>query len=164
MKRLHAALLTSALLLPPGAHARLPSTPVLPSALAVAMAEAALHACEAQNFHVAVAIVDPAGGLRVLIAGDGVRALDVESARRKAVTASALGAPTAQAAAQAAAAPAYGALLLRLNPDLLLIGGGLPIMAGSDMVGAIGVGGAPGGDKDQACAAAAIAGSGASLH
>jgi uncharacterized protein GlcG (DUF336 family) len=37
-------------------------------------------------------------------------------------------------------------------------------MAGSDMVGAIGVGGAPGGDKDQACAAAAIAGSGASLH
>jgi len=34
--------------------------------------------------------------------------------------------------------------------------GGLPIMVGEDVIGAVGVSGAPGGDKDEACAKAGI--------
>jgi uncharacterized protein GlcG (DUF336 family) len=35
--------------------------------------------------------------------------------------------------------------------------GGVPIKAGNDVIGAIGVSGAPSGDKDEACANAGIA-------
>jgi uncharacterized protein GlcG (DUF336 family) len=34
--------------------------------------------------------------------------------------------------------------------------GALPIMVGNDVIGAIGISGAPGGDKDEACAKAAL--------
>jgi uncharacterized protein GlcG (DUF336 family) len=38
-----------------------------------------------------------------------------------------------------------------------MVGGGVPIKVGSDTIGAIGVGGAPRSDKDEACAAAGVA-------
>ena len=34
--------------------------------------------------------------------------------------------------------------------------GGLPLLVGGDVIGAVGVGGAPGGEKDEACSAAGI--------
>jgi uncharacterized protein GlcG (DUF336 family) len=34
--------------------------------------------------------------------------------------------------------------------------GGLPFMVGEDAIGAVGISGAPGGDKDEACAKAGI--------
>jgi len=37
------------------------------------------------------------------------------------------------------------------------LGGGLPIKAGNEVIGAIGVSGSPGADKDEACATAGIA-------
>ncbi len=39
---------------------------------------------------------------------------------------------------------------------LIVMQGGLPIRAGGSLIGAVGVSGAPGGDKDEACAAVAI--------
>jgi uncharacterized protein GlcG (DUF336 family) len=39
---------------------------------------------------------------------------------------------------------------------VIIMEGGLPIQAGGSRIGAIGVSGAPGGDKDEACAMAAI--------
>jgi uncharacterized protein GlcG (DUF336 family) len=39
---------------------------------------------------------------------------------------------------------------------IIIMEGGLPIEAGGSRIGAIGVSGAPGGDKDEACAMAAI--------
>jgi uncharacterized protein GlcG (DUF336 family) len=39
----------------------------------------------------------------------------------------------------------------------LILGGGVPIRAGDEIIGAIGVGGAPGGHLDDQCAEAAIA-------
>ena len=41
--------------------------------------------------------------------------------------------------------------------EVIPLGGGLPIDAGKDTIGAVGVSGAPGQDKDEACAAAGIA-------
>ena len=46
---------------------------------------------------------------------------------------------------------------LRQLPDVVILGGGVLIEAGGQLVGAIGVSGAPGGEADDACARAGIA-------
>jgi len=51
--------------------------------------------------------------------------------------------------------PAFGPL--QHLPGVFLVPGGVLIKSGDDVVGAIGVGGAPGGDKDEVCAQAAVA-------
>lgn len=48
-----------------------------------------------------------------------------------------------------------GANLVYL-PGFLLLGGGVPIKAGNEVIGALGVGGAPGGHLDEQCANAAL--------
>src|SRR5574341_485444 len=46
--------------------------------------------------------------------------------------------------------------LREMNGDILMLGGGLPIEIGGDVIGGIGVGGAPGGHLDDACAQAGL--------
>jgi len=46
--------------------------------------------------------------------------------------------------------------LREMNPEILILGGGLPIDIGGDVVGGIGVGGAPGAHLDDACAQAGL--------
>jgi len=41
-------------------------------------------------------------------------------------------------------------------PGFLLLGGGVPVRVGNDVIGAVGVGGAPGGHLDEQCAVAGI--------
>ena len=43
-----------------------------------------------------------------------------------------------------------------MDPRLVILGGGLPIKIGDALVGGIGVGGAPGGHLDEACAQAGL--------
>jgi hypothetical protein len=43
------------------------------------------------------------------------------------------------------------------DAHMVIAGGGVPIKAGNEVIGGIGVGGAPGGDKDEACANAGLA-------
>ena len=59
---------------------------VLPAALAVEVAEAAIASCKGQGYNVAVAIVDRAGDLRLLLVGEGTSALARDLSRRKAYT------------------------------------------------------------------------------
>lgn len=42
-------------------------------------------------------------------------------------------------------------------PDFMVLGGGLPIQLEGEIIGAIGIGGAPGGHLDEQCAEAGIA-------
>ena len=49
-----------------------------------------------------------------------------------------------------------GAAYLVHIPGFLLLGGGVPVRAGNEVIGAVGVGGAPGGHLDEQCAVAAI--------
>jgi uncharacterized protein GlcG (DUF336 family) len=42
-------------------------------------------------------------------------------------------------------------------PGYLLLGGGVPVKVGDEVIGAVGVGGAPGGHLDEKCAMAGIA-------
>jgi len=46
---------------------------------------------------------------------------------------------------------------LATQPKVTMLAGGLLIEAGGAMLGAVGVAGAPGGDKDEACAKAGLA-------
>ena len=50
-----------------------------------------------------------------------------------------------------------------MDPDILILGGGLPIIMEGDVVGGIGVGGAPGGHLDDACAEAGLKSIGAAI-
>jgi uncharacterized protein GlcG (DUF336 family) len=121
---------------------------------AVEAATQAERACAAKGYVVSAAVVDPAGALRALVAGDGASSLKTEASRRKAYTAAIFAQPTATVAA---AMPDAAQVLGPLDRNLLFAAGGLPIRVSGDLIGAIGVAGAPGGDKDEACAQAGIA-------
>lgn len=85
---------------------------------------------------------------------DGTSPHTVEFARMKAYTARTRN----QTSQEFAAATASGdSMVLRQIPGVIAIGGGVPIRMGSETIGAVGVSGAPGGDKDEVCARAGIA-------
>ncbi|HXQ05154.1 MAG TPA: heme-binding protein [Bradyrhizobium sp.] len=46
---------------------------------------------------------------------------------------------------------------IRQIPNVVGVGGGVPIKAGSETIGGVGVSGAPGGEKDEVCANAGLA-------
>jgi uncharacterized protein GlcG (DUF336 family) len=124
--------------------------------LALEAATAALETERSRGFHVGVAVADRAGQLLVLLrdGGGGVRLLD--GARRKAFTA--VSAPN-RTSVLSKAVDARTVL-----ENVLMVGGGVPIKAGDEIVGAIGVSGSPGSVHDEEWAEAGIAKIVASLN
>ena len=117
-------------------------------------ARAALEHCRKAGYQVAVAVVDRSGVPQVLLRDRFAGTHTVRVAIDKAWTAASFKIPTSALAKETQAGmPMSG---LRSHPRVLAIGGALPIEAGGSLVGAIGVSGAPGGDADDACAAAGI--------
>lgn len=135
---------------PPAPPARAPEM-----ALSVELAQAAVAACAANGYKVGVSIVDAAGVLRVMVSADGASRQGSESSTRKAYTAAMLKASTADAQAKVATDKAL-ADRIAADPMMFARAGGLPLLVGADLIGAIGVGGAPGGERDEACAVTAI--------
>lgn len=127
----------------------------LASALAVEAAAAAVAHCQGQNWRVSAAVVDRAGVLKALIRHDGAGPHTVDASRRKAFTAASMRNGTS-AIAEAVRNNPPAAQLVAID-GFLVLGGGLPIRIGDEVVGAIGVGGAPGGHLDDQCAEAGIA-------
>jgi uncharacterized protein GlcG (DUF336 family) len=128
---------------------------VLPAALAVEAAQAAMAACKAQGYAISVAVVNRTGDLKLLLVGDGAGALTPSLSRRKAYTAAMRRMSTGELAKQVAMPGAFNPTLY--DRQLVAVLGGVPIKVGDEMIGAIGVGGAPAGEKDEACANAGIA-------
>ena len=129
----------------------LPSQKYLPLAVAEEAAAAAVTACTAQGYKETVVVVDIDGVERAMLRGDGTGSHRINSAFRKAFTAATFGRPTSAWKAAVAQNPETGNMQ-RID-NILFAGGGLPIKAGNDLVGAAG---APGFDKDEACAQAGI--------
>jgi uncharacterized protein GlcG (DUF336 family) len=127
---------------------------LLPLSLAVEVAQAAIASCKSQGYNVAVSIVDRTGAPQLLLAGDGASVTSRDLARRKAYT-SALRRGTTIELAKSVAAGGFNPTLY--DTQMVTAGGGLPIKAGNETIGGIGVSGAPGGDKDEACASAGVA-------
>lgn len=121
---------------------------------ALQAAQAALASCRKAGFQVSVAVVDRGGQLQVLLRDRfaGPHTLDV--APQKAWTAASFRIPTAALAAETQAGrPMSG---IRSAPRVMAIGGGQVIEASGQVVGAIGVSGAPGGEADDECALAGV--------
>ena len=136
------------------AHAQLRKVNDLSLAAANTLANAAMAACQAQGRHIAVTVLDRGGNLVAVQRADGVGPHNTEASRRKAYTALSTKSDT-QALAVAARGNPDMANLTTL-PELLLLGGGLPLLAQGQVVGAIGVAGGGGAQQDRACAQAAL--------
>ena len=146
-------ILCAALFAPAAAIAEttLPTAPYLPLDLAEKAASAAIAACVAEGNNVSVAIVDRGGNTKVLLKADNSGPHTGSSATGKAFASAALGRDTAGLADFIAKSPQNEGLR-DMDPRLVIQAGGLPIKFGKALVGGIGVGGAPSGDLDQACA------------
>jgi uncharacterized protein GlcG (DUF336 family) len=122
--------------------------------IALELARAALQACRANGYQIAVVVMDRFGEPLVMLR-DRFAGLP---------------------APMVAASKAYTAISFRMNsgdfakaiqngqlggaltqvPHVVAMTGGLVIEAGGSLLGAVGVAGAPGGDKDEACAKAGL--------
>jgi uncharacterized protein GlcG (DUF336 family) len=121
---------------------------------ALEAARAALKQCRADGFQVAVAVVDRFGQPQVMLRDRYAGLPAAETATSKAYTALSFRAATSDLA-KSIRSGQLDAGLARL-PHVAMLAGGLMIEAGGSLLGGIGVAGAPGGDKDEACAKAGL--------
>jgi uncharacterized protein GlcG (DUF336 family) len=128
---------------------------LLPAALALEAAQAALAACKAQGYNVTISIVDRMGLAQILIVGDGASATGRSLAPRKAYTSALRKITTGELNRRVAVPGAFNPTVF--DTHMVIERGGVPITVDKDTIGAIAVSGAPGGDKDEACADAGIA-------
>lgn len=128
--------------------------------LAVEAAQEAAKVCAAQGWPVSVAVVDTSGNVKVQLKGDHSTVHTRDTSFRKAYT-------------QATMGPIFGfdalgvwverlkanpsAPALASVPNIIVLAGAVAVKMKGEIVAGIGVGGAPGGDKDEACAAAGLA-------
>ena len=120
--------------------------------MAQSMVQAAIAKCRADNYRISVHVLDGDGQVKASARDDGSSEVNYDVSRRKAYTALTYKRPSADMEkAWATMSPG------RIIPGTFGVGGGLPVKVGEDTIGAIGVGGAPGSDKDEACAAAGLA-------
>ena len=131
----------------------------LSAALASEAVAEAVATCAKQGYKVTASIVDSDGVVQAMLRGDGASMTTPGAARDKAYTAIMLGASRGEdssgAVAKRMGANASAGGLAKL-PHILLAQGGLVIRADGEAIAAIGVGGAPGGNLDEACAKAGI--------
>jgi uncharacterized protein GlcG (DUF336 family) len=123
-------------------------------AMSLAIIQGALEQCSKDGYKVSVTVVDKAGLVAGQIRGDGTPPHTMEFSKMKAYTARTRGMPSLQVM-KAMEDPANAPL--KQIPGVVGVGGGVPIKAGNEVIGAVGVSGAPGGEKDEVCANAGIA-------
>ncbi|RIJ09225.1 heme-binding protein [Pseudomonas sp. 91RF] len=121
------------------------------------LADTALEHCTAT-----VSVLDRGGNLLVTLRGDGIGPHNTAASQRKAYTALSTKTPTRLFAERARNNPE--ATNLNTLDELLLLGGGIPLFAGKELVGAMGVAGSGGGEQDENCAIKAAETLGLSLN
>ena len=122
--------------------------------LANTLASATVAACHAQGKTSVVAVVDRGGNLVAVQRDDNVGPHNTLAAQRKAYTALSTKTPTGLLAERARSHP--DTANLNTVSELLLLGGGVPVVVDGDVIGAIGVAGAGGAAFDEGCALTAI--------
>jgi len=119
---------------------------------ALDLAKTSLERCRADGHKVTVTVLNRHARTAVVLSEDGVNPHTVENSMRKAYTAFTTRSPSVEMGKRTQPGLASFMLLDRITA----LEGGLPIFAGKELVGAIGISGAPGGDKDAACAQAGL--------
>jgi uncharacterized protein GlcG (DUF336 family) len=142
-----------ALSLSGAAGAQLVAHKDISSAMALTMAETAIATCKANGYNVSANVVGLTGEVIVAMRGDGTGPHTLENSFKKAYTARAFRRSSGDFGDSLKDNFTAGALHLS---NIVTARGALPITAGEDVIGAIGVSGAPGGEKDEVCAKAGI--------
>lgn len=137
----------------PNAPRSFPPSP--PLALALQAAQATLAKCHADGYEVGVAVANSVGGLVAGIQAEGAFPGRVYNAMRKNLVAIEFGTPSSAVRDKLRAGDF--ATLVRVKPNMTLLGGAVPLFSDGKLIGAIAVSGAPGGDKDEVCAAVGVA-------
>ena len=130
----------------------LPTQKMLTVDVAQVIAQEAIAKCRADGYKVSVRVVDSGNMLKAFLRDDGAGRGTVQVAELKANTVMAFGRASGPPANLAPGTPAPPPIL----PGTTNAMGGVPIMVGGQVIGAVSVSGAPGGDKDKACAEAAL--------
>ena len=122
-------------------------------ATALTIATTASETCKGQGHRVTVAVIGRTGELIVQLRGDDASPHTIENSFRKAFTARTFRTASGEfGQRQKDNAPGFALWLSNISATA----GGLPVKVGEDVIGAVGVSGSPGGDKDEACAKAGL--------
>ena len=128
-------------------------------ATALTLATTAAETCKAKGYRVSVTVVGRTGEVIVQLRGDNASPHTMENSFRKAYTSRTFRVPSGEIVNRLKANPQLGAIHLT---NVIAAQGALPIMVGTEVIGAAGVSGAvttpesPGGVKDEACVKAGI--------
>ena len=120
---------------------------------ALTIASTAAATCKDRGFRVSVHVVGRNGEVIVALRGDNAAPHTMENSMRKAYTARTFRVPSGEIVKRVKENPQFAGVFLT---NVIATEGALPIKVGEDVIGAVGVSGAPGGDKDAACAQTGI--------
>lgn len=122
-------------------------------AMAITIAQTAIDTCKANGYAVSVHVLGREGQVVLAVRNDGAGLATFENSMKKAYTSRTFARSSGEFAEGVKGNPNAGALFLT---NIVPAQGALPIKIGSETIGAVGVSGAPGGEKDEACAKAGI--------
>jgi uncharacterized protein GlcG (DUF336 family) len=120
--------------------------------LARDLVQAAVDACREQGYQVTAVLLDRHGAPRAMLRDDLASHYTIQLAEGKARAVILSGVPSSEFSKNRADIRAE----INQLPGVLMLDGGVPVHAGGQPVGALGVSGAPGGEKDEACARQAL--------
>ena len=123
------------------------------SAMALTMAETAIATCKTNGYSVSAHVIGRNGEVIVAMRGDGTGPHTLENSFKKAYTAKAFRRSSGDYGDSLKDNFTAGGLHLS---NIVTARGALPVTVDGDIIGAIGVSGAPGGEKDEVCAKAGI--------
>jgi len=127
----------------------------LSAEMALDLAQGALEKCRAQGYRVSVTVVNAEGLVKTFVRDDGAAPHTIDLSKKKAYTAATQRNLSGEVAKQ------WGNMPPPALDGIVTLAGGVPIKAGNEVIGAIGVSGAPAGSpagvNDEICANAGIA-------
>ncbi len=135
------------------ASAQLLSHKDLSLATALTIATTAIETCKGNGYRVSATIVGRDGQVIVQLRGDDTGPHTIENSQKKAYTSRTFRIPSGEFVQRVKDNPTSGAVHLS---GIVAAQGALPIKIGDEVIGAAGVSGAPGGEKDEACVKAGL--------
>ncbi len=121
--------------------------------IAVTIAQTAIATCKTNGYAVSATIVGRNGEIIAQVRGDNTGPHTTENSFKKAFTSRTFRIPSGEMEERLKKNPQMGAQYLT---GFTTARGALPIKVGDDTIGAAGVSGAPGGEKDEVCVQAAL--------
>jgi uncharacterized protein GlcG (DUF336 family) len=122
-------------------------------ATALTIATTAAETCKGNGYRVSVTVLGRAAEIIVQLRGDDASPHTIENSFRKAYTSRTFRVPSGEIANRLKQDPSFFAVHLN---NVIPAQGALPIKVGDEAIGAVGVSGSPGGDKDEVCAKAGL--------